>query len=74
MSSTPTAVVNRRYPPEPACCDRHRSASTMHPLDPPQAVITDARTFQVAGSPIGGENPPHDTRWRHLTSVAATAR
>ena len=29
------------------------------------------RMIHVAGSPIGGENPPHDKRWRAAVATAA---
>ena len=28
--------------------------------------------IEVPGSPIGGENPPHDARWRAMVAAAAT--
>lgn len=34
-------------------------------------MTAESRTFKVTGSPIGGEHPPHDRRWRAQVAAAA---
>jgi predicted acetyltransferase len=50
---------------------RETTAGRCPPFHPRRPVTTDSWTFEVAGSPIGGENPPHDRRWRHQVAAAA---